>query len=145
MGRQKNYIEDGSKVFFYRSTYPKPKNFKKYKVFNQIFCSYDIPVYTNRNGIKTLDTINLDIPYEVDMEFDTVTINENTINDYIESIIGVGLEECNVYYFKRDGAFFPFVHDISIYENQINKYIDVKKLRHRRYKLDKLRNIRKNK
>lgn len=138
MGRKKN-INDSNSVIFYKSTYQKPKNFKKYKIFDQIMCSYDIMVNTNRS-IGVFDVINLNIPYEIDVELDVITINENIINDYIEDIIGVPLEEFNIRYFKRDGISFPFISDISIYDNQTDKYLEYKTLRLRRYKLNKLRN-----
>lgn len=145
MGKRKNYIQNGNSVIFYKSSYPKPKNFIKHKIFGDIFCSYDIPIYSDKS-IGTLDIINLNIPYEIDIESGIININENVVKYYIQSIIGVDLEECNVFYFKRDGAFFPFVHDISIYDKQVEKYFDNKKLRFRKYKIDKLRiNVNKTK
>ena len=138
MGRKKN-INDSNSVIFYKSTYQKPKNFKKYKIFDQIMCSYDIMVNTNRS-IDAFDVINLNIPYEIDVELDVITINENIINDYIEDIIGVPLEEFNIRYFKRDGISFPFISDIFIYHNKIDKYFEYKTLRFRKYKLNKLIN-----
>lgn len=135
----KKKINDCNNVIFYKSFYEKPKNFKKFKIFNQIICSYDISIYTNRS-ICIFDIINIDIPYEIDIELNSIIINENIINNYIEGIIGVPLEDLNIRNFKRDGGSFPFIYNIHIYHNQIDKYLECKKIRLRKYKLNKLRN-----
>ena len=140
MGRQKTQKENGSKIFWYKSTYPKPKNFKKFVKDNTIMCSYDIPVYTDKMIGSHIDILNIDIHYKIDKMNNIIDMDESTISDYIENFIGVGLEEFNTQFFKRDGVYFPFIHDISIYDRQTNKYFEIKLLRERRYKLLRLKN-----
>ena len=141
MGRQKTQKEDGSKIFWYKSTYPKPNNFKKFVKDNTIMCSYDIPVYTDRMIGTHIDILNINIPYKIDKEHNVIDLwEDNYLHSIIEDFIGVGLEECNTQFFKRDGIFFPFIHDISIYDRQKNKYFETKLLRERRYKLLRLKN-----
>lgn len=141
---------ENNKVFLYikvynmdtviwKSWWPKPKNFKKFKRDGKVYCSFDIPLINDWN--EDIDILNIDIPYYTDQN-NYLSIDEVSIFSYIKNIIGIDIEECNTSFFIRDGAKFQFVLNIEIHRKNVKDYFENKKIRTRRNKIEKLRSIR---
>ena len=119
-----------------------PKNFRFISNDNgSRFYSYDVPVFLYD---KKIDNINILVKYNYNDygEFISPDVDNNYLVNYLYRNIGVH-SEYRQYNFLRDKIVFPFIEKIIIMNNDYDNYLSFKKLKNRKEKILKLKNLTK--
>ncbi|MDY0270219.1 hypothetical protein [Trichloromonas sp.] len=112
----------------------KPENFKFVSNNgNYRFYSYDIPIFHN---INVVDILNINVKYLY--KDDDILIDFNYLYNIINMDDNITIDDKS---FIRDKKLFPFIYSIEI--NDYDNYLHFKKLRNRKEKILKLKNLTK--
>jgi len=125
-----------NKYTYWTSMDKKPKGFSFVKGSSMTY-TYEVPIFCKYDIYnKLLDRIFINVKM-LPSNLGGVDIDDALLREYLKKEIGVGFSY-DQSLFQRDGAAFPFVNRIDVINT--DKYLQFKKLKNRRLKLEQIKN-----